>query len=819
MGWFARDIGSAARLLLRNPGFTIPAILTLTIGIGANTAIFSVVNAVLLQPLPYPEPGRIVLIARSYGSIAPEPMSSDRKFLGLRERMRSLRDMSAYDFGGPGLNLAGEGFPERLTSMRVSRDYFRLFGASPILGRTFTAEEDTPGGPSAVVLSHGLWIRRFGGDRDVLGRVIRLSGRSYTVVGVLNPGFFWEPQPDLWIPLQVNANDDAHVNHLVVAARLAPGVTFETANAEMRRAGAELQKLIPDDIDPRERHSLLNYQGYIVGSVRPALWILLGAVGMVLLVACANVANLTLARATRRQKELAVRAAIGAGRLDLIRQMVLESILLALAGGALGVVAAHFGVRALLALNPYAAPRLSSLSSGLVLNPLVLLLTFIAALATGLLFGMVPALQVSRVDLHRTLKEVSGRSGSSLRQNRARGALVVVEMALAVVLLSGAALLIRSFISMRRVDPGVDLNDVLTLDTSLAGSRYRSAQQLAGLESRIRDGLLAVPGVQAVSLSMATPIDSLAIDMPFLIVGRAPVEDQYSGDSQFRFASAGYFEVFRPRLLRGRVFANSDLPNSEPVAVINEAFAKEFFPNQDPVGAQIKIAGGTIFENPVRRIVGVVGNVSERGIRKGKMSILYIPTSQSPDRLIQFVDDVMPFRWAVRSPADVNALTMSVRKVFASVDPELAVANVRSMQTVFRETMSRDDFNAVALAVFGLIALVLAALGIYGVMSYSVAQRTQEIGIRAALGATRSSTWTLIASQGMVLALIGLAIGTVISLGTSRLLESLLYGVKPNDPVTFTAMAIVLALTALAACSIPAWRATRIDPMEALRSE
>ena len=820
MVWLVRDVRHGMRVLLRNPGFTLASLLTLTIGIGANTAIFSVVNAVLLRPLPYPDPGRIVLIARSYGTVQSEPIASDRKFLGFRARMRTLQDMSAYDFGGPGLNLAGGDIPERLKAIKVSQDYFRLFGAETQIGRTFTSEEDRPRAPHAVVLSDGIWRRRFGGDLSILGRAITLSGESYTVVGVLKPGFVWDPQPDIWIPLQANPNDDSHVNHLIAAARLRPGVSFATANAELKRVADEFRAEVPGEIDPAEANSLLDFQREMNGDVRPALTVLAGAVFMVLLIACANVANLMLARATARQKEMAIRAAVGADSLEIVRQLIVESVLLALAGAILGTVLAHFGVRALLGLNPEGIHRAAGLRAGVALDGTVLLFTFLAALFTGFLFGLFPAIQSSRVNLHLTLKEAAGRSGSGFRQNRARGALVVAEMALAVMLLSGAALLIRSFLSLRSVDPGVVTRNVLTMETSLAGSRYKTTSEIAELSRNITERLGSSVDARGISTAMTTPIDSMSIDMPFSIAGRKPtLADLYNGDSQFRFVGASYFDVFRIPVLRGRAFASTDGGNSEPVAIVNQAFAKQYFRGEDPIGASIRIGQGTIFDNPNRRIVGVVGDVSERGIRRGKMPILYIPTDQVPDRLMSFVLNAMPLRWVLRSPVDPASMARTVQRIFKSADPKLAVANLRTMDAVSAEAMSNDDFNTVALTVFAGVALLLAALGIYGVMSYTVAQRTHEIGIRAALGASRADTWRLVASQGMGLALIGLLIGSVASFATSRLLGSLLYGVHPTDPLTFTAMGMVLALTALAACSLPAWRAMRVDPLEALRWE
>jgi putative ABC transport system permease protein len=817
---FLKDLKHSLRMFLQSPGFTIAAIAALALGIGANTAIFSVVNAVILKPLTYPDPGRIVLflLTSPQGS---GPAASVPKFNLWREQTRVFQDVSAYDFGGPGLNLTGGTYPEQIKGIHVTADYFHLFGAPIEKGRTFTPEEDRPHGPHVVVISDGLWRRRYGADPHMIGKTMELGGEPYTVVGIVGPGFNFDPPSDVWIPFQFDPNSTDQAHYFLAAARLKPGVTLEQAKAQLKLTADQFRRKYPGGaMGPKDGFSVQPLQDAIISDVRTSLWVLIAAVTLVLLIACANVANLLLVRATGRKREIAIRAAIGAGRGRLIRQLLTESVLLSVVGGALGLILGVIAVRALLAINPGNIPRIGEHGAAVTLDWHVLAFTLGISLFTGILFGLIPALDASRADLSATLKESAGRSGSGFRQNKARSLLVISEMSLAIVLLIGAALLIRTFIALRSVNPGFDPHHVLTMEMPLTGSRF---EKTAGVAQLVHDGverLQSLPGVVAAGTTCCMPLEG-GFGLPLIIVGRPLTNGPAHGGAGWRTVSARYFDVFKIPLLRGRFFNDRDDGASAPVVIINQALAKQFWPKGDPLTDRLLIGKGVgpEFEEPPRQIIGVVGDTRDAGLNSNPQPIMYIPVSQVPNGVTALNARIGPILWIIRTHADPHSLSSAIQNQLRQASGGLPVAHVRSMDEVVVHSTAREDFNMLLLTIFGCSALLLAAIGIYALMAYSVQQRTQEIGIRMALGAESADVRNLVVFQGMQLALIGVAIGIAAAFGLTRLIASLLYGVKTWDPVTFTAVPLLLVAVALFAVWLPARRATRIDPVDALRYE
>jgi len=826
MGTFAADLRYAARILRANPGFTAVAVAALALGIGANTAIFTVVNHVLLEPLPYPQSDRILQIERLYtqdGNTGYGSSISVPKFMVWRQN-QAFESMALYGQSGPAVRVGTDERAQPAKGLGVTEGYFRVFGVAPIMGRTFTPQEDLPNGPAVAVVSYNLWQSRLGGDPSILGRSVPLDGKPTAIVGVLPRSFVSDPPADLFTPLQPDPASTNQAHYLRLAGRLKPGVTLERARAELRAAGERFRALYPGWMDKNESVSARPLREAIVGSVRTPLLILLGAVAFVLLIACANVANLLLARAAVRQKELAVRAAIGAGRLRVVRQLLTESLLLALAGGVLGYALGAAGVRVLLLFAPGNIPRINGTENAV--TPIPALDWRVAAFAIGLailtavLFGLVPALHTSSLDLASTLKEGGGRSGSSRAHNRARSILVVAEIALALVLLIGASLMIRTFVGLRTVNPGIDPHNVLTLETSV-GTAYRTTAAVDGFITRSARRLESLPGVEAAGAAIALPM-TVGIDMPFSIAGKPdPKGSPYNGDEQWRFVSPHYFRAFRIPVLRGRVFTENDTLNAARVVILNQAMAARYWPKQDPIGQVITIGKGIgqIFDEPPREVVGVVGNVRETGLSDEQSCVMYVPQSQVTEGLTQLANSVLPLAWIVRTAADPSGLRSAIERELGAVDTRVSVARVRPMDQVIAESVARQNFNMVLLSVFGAIALLLAVIGIYGLMAYSVERRTQELGIRMALGAAGGDVLKLVLWQGARLAAIGLAIGLALAYGLVRVLASLLFHVKSTDPVSFAAVAAILALSALVASYIPARRASRIAPADALRSQ
>ena len=818
-----QDVRYAGRMLRRSPGFAATAISALALGIGANTAIFTVVNTVLLQPLAYPEPDRLVQLELSSpqgnGNITSIP-----KFIIWREQTQVFQDVAAYDLGGPGVNLTGGDRPEQLKGVHVSAEFFRLFGARVVAGRTFSAEEDRPGGPPLAVIAGGLWRRRFGSDLNLVGKSIDLGGEPFTVIGILDPTFTSDPPADIYLPLKADPNSTDQAHYLRAAARLKPGVTLEKAKAAMKVAAEQFNRKFAAaagaQLGPQGSFTAEPLRDTIVGDVRKALLVLLGAVSLVLLIACANVANLLLARATIRRREIAIRAAIGAGRGRLIRQLLTESVLLSLAGGLLGLGLGYFGVRGLLSINPGKIPRIGEQGSGITLDWRVLVFTLGVSVFTGVLFGLIPAFNASRTDLNATLKESGLRAGSGLRQNKARSILVVTEMALALVLLVGAALLIRTFGALRSVDPGFDARNVLTMQMSLTGTRFNKAAGVNQLVREVQRRVESLPGVIALASTCCLPLEG-GFGLPLTIEGRPLTDGPFHGGASWHPVSPRYFQVFKIPLVRGRMFTDRDDGGAVPVVLINGGLAKQFWPNSDAVGQRITIGKGIgpEFAEAPREIVGIVGDVRGQGLNNNPDPIMYVPVAQVTDGVTALNNGIIPITWTIRTNVEPYSVSKEIQEALRTASGGLPVAHIRSMEQVRGESTSRTDFNMTLLVIFASLALLLAAIGIYGLMAYSVQQRTQEIGIRMALGASAQDVRKMVVRQGMALALAGVIIGVTAALGVTRLMASLLYGVTPKDPIAMTSVALLLVGVALAATYLPARRASQMDPVESLRYE
>jgi putative ABC transport system permease protein len=805
------------RMFSKNPGFTIAAIAALALGIGTNTAIFTVVNAVLLKPLTYPDADRIVQFQLTFpdgkGIAASIP-----KFFKWKAQTDAFQDVAAYDFGGPGFNLTG-GSPEQVHGLHVSEAYFRLFGAPVMLGRAFTPQEDSPNGGKVVVLSYGLWTRRFGSNPNIVGTTLSLGNEAYTVVGVLGKSFFSDPEADIYLPFQFDPNSANQGHYFLAAGRLKPGVTLAQANALLKVAADQFRHQYPVALDVHESFAVQPLRDSIVSDVRSSLFIMLGAVSLVLLIACANVANLLLIHATGRKREFAIRAALGAGRARIILQLLTESILLSTTGGILGLLLGYFGVRVLLALSPGGIPRIGEHGAAVGIDWRVLAFTLGVSLLTGILFGLFPAIAASRPDLNSTLKESSNRSGTGFRQSKARSLLVISEVSLALVLMIGATLLIRTFLAVRSVHPGFRSDHVLTLEMSLTGDRYQKTAGVAQLSRNGRERLNAIPGVEVSASTCCLPLEG-GFGLPFDIVGRPVQKGQQSG-AGWMSASPGYFQAFKIPILRGRDFTEQDSTGAPGVVLINHAMAKQFWPKDDPLGQQIVIGKetGPQFEEPARQIIGIVGDIHDAGLNRDPRPIMIVPQAQVPDGMTALNARIGPVVWLVRTHTDPHQSISAVTDQLRQASGGFPVARVRPMDEIVIRSTARESFNMLLLTIFGASAMILASIGIYGLMAYSVQQRTQELGIRMALGADRAGIRTLVVRQGMQLALIGVVVGVAAAFGLTRLISSFLFGVKSWDPIAFITIPILLLLVALAAVWLPAVRAAKLDPMQALRVE
>ncbi len=820
METFFRDLKHSLRMFLQSPGFTITAVAALALGIGANTAIFSIINTVLLRPLPYPDPDRLIVFMLTSPNGA-FPFASATKFNTWREQTNVFQDVSAVSNGT--MNLTGVDNPQQIQTARVTASMFRLFGLAIAHGRSFAEEEDRPYGGHVVVLSDEFWTRRFGRDPAIVGKTISLSGDPYQVIGIGAPENKMEADPpiDLYVPFQIDPNSTDQATYFTAFARLKPGVTLGMARAQLQLAADQFRRKFAGNLGmgPRDGFSVQPLHDLVVSGVRDLLFVFAAAVSFVLLIACANVANLLLVRATGRRREIAIRAAIGAGRGRIIRQLLTESILLALMGGAFGLGMGMIGIRSLLPVYPGSIPRLGPHGAYVSIDTHVLAFTLLASLVTGVLFGLIPAFQASRTDLTSVLKEAGGRSGTGFRQNKARSLLVITEMALALILLIGAALLIRTYLALRAVDPGFDRHNVLTLQMSLDGPRF---QRSAGIAQLARDGIprvRALPGVVAASVTDWLPLEG-GYGLPFVVEGR-PLDGFSHGGANWMAISDGYFDVFKIPILRGRAFTERDDAGAPPVVIINQAMAKRFWPKGDPLNDRLIIGKGVgpEFEEPARQIIGIAGDSRDDGLNRTPPATMYVPAAQVPDGVTALDSRLGPLIWVVRTRVPPYSLSQPIQAALRESSGGLPVARIRTMDAVVALSTARQDFNMLLLTVFAGAALLLAAIGIYGLMAYSVAQRTQEIGIRMALGAETADVRRMVVFQGMALALIGVAVGIAAAFGLSRLIASFLFGVQAWDPAVFVVVPLLLSAVALLAVWIPARRATRIDPLDALRYE
>ena len=815
-----RDLRFALRGLRKTPGFTIIAVLVIAVGIGVNTAVFSVINTVLLKPHTYPDPQALVEL-RNTSAQGSFPGANIPKFNLWRQQTNIFQQVAAYDFGGAGLNITGGDHPEQVQGMHVSADYFALFGAPVVAGRTFTAAEDSPHGGHVAVLSYGLWKSRYAANPNVVGSTIQLDGQPYLIVGVIGRGFVTDVPADLWVPFQFDLNSQDMAHYFTVAARLRPGVTLPQANAQLRLAADQYRRIYgKNSLPPDGGFGLASLQESMIGDTRFPLLVLLGAVGFVLLIACANVANLLLARASSRKREFATRAALGAGRGQIIRQLLTESLTLSLAGGLLGLILGFAGVRLLLGINPGNIPRIGEDGAAVTLDSHILLFTLGISLLTGILFGLLPAISASRPNLAAALNENASRSGLGFRNGKLRSGLVIGEMALTLVLVIGAALLIRTFLKLQAVDTGFAMHNVISMAMSMSGDRFQKTAPVAQVVRDGTDRVLAVPGVKDVGVSNCLPMAG-GFSMTFDIVGRPKGNTPFTGGAGFYSISWRYFNALRIPLLRGREFTQQDDGAAPGVIIINQAFARHYWPKGDPLNDRIQIgpgAGPAFAEGP-RQVVGIVGDTHDGGPNREPIPMMYIPLAQMPDLETALNSRVTPLWWIIRSDVDPHTLVASITAALHDASGGLPVAHIRTMDEIEARNTARQRFNMLLLTVFGSAGLLMAAIGIYGVMSYSVQQRTQELGVRMALGAQASNLRNMVIRQGMALTLIGVALGAGGAFWLTRFLASFLFGVKTVDPIAFVATPVLLCVVALLSIWIPAKRATRVDPMTALRSE
>ena len=821
MDGFLQDVRRSLRMFAQSPAFTFAAVAALTLGIGANTAIFSVVNAVLLQPLALPDADRVVVFM-NVSQRGSGPAASPAKFMHYRQQTDVVQDVAAFNTGV--MNFTGGGFPEQLPSGRVSAAFFRLTSAPIVAGRAFLPEEDRPNGPKVAIISRRLWETRFDASPAVLGTPISLGGEPYTIVGVLGDFDFREfgPTPQVWVLFQFDPNTTDQGHYFQVVGRLKPGVTLEQADARLNASAAVFRQKFPTALGPQGSFGVRRIRDVIVGrQTRQSLLVYGGAVSFVLLIACANVANLLLARATGRRREIAVRAAIGGSRRRLVRQLLTESVVLSLAGGLLGLLVGWGGIRAILSINTAGLPRVGENGSLVALDWRVAFFTLAVSIATGLLFGLVPALQGSRADLTTTLKESSGRAGSGFRHNKVRSVLVVVEVALALVLLVGSALLIRTAIALGRVDPGFDTHNVLTLKVSLKGKQFEKAEAVEQVVQHSVEQLRTIPGVVDASATCCVPLEG-GYGLPFRIVGRplgADSQGPYHGGAGWMTVSPGYFEVFKIPVRRGRTFTDRDTAASTPVVIINEAMARQYWPNQDPLTDRLVIGKGVMREFETegeRQVVGIVADIRNGGLDAEPQPQMWIPQAQVPDAANALNLGLTPVSWVVRTRVAPRSVSRAIEEQLRR-STGLPVSDVRSMDEIASRSVSRQRFNMWVMTVFGGCALLLAAIGIYGLMAYSVEQRTQEIGIRLALGAQPSRVRRMVIVQGMALAVAGVALGLAAAFALARLIAAFLFGVTARDPLVFAGVPIVLTGVALLAVWLPARRASAVDPLVALR--
>ena len=812
---FLQDARVGARGLSRSPGFAAIAILTLALGIGANAAIFSVVNAVLLRPLPWSEPDRVVSIWSKWTAFEKTWVATG-EVVDYRKRSRTLRDVAAWSDGQ--VNLTGDGEPERVSAGSVSANTFAVLGVSPMIGRTFTAQEDLPNGPRLVVLGFGLWNRRYSASPAIIGQSLQINGNAYEVIGIMPPGFvlptdFQNLEPtQLWTTLQMDPASMDHGSHgLYATGRLQDGATVRQAGEELHGIA---RAMTSEGLYPQAMQFdtvALSLTDEALGSVRQSMWLLFGAVGFLLLIACANVANLLLARAEARQRDIAVRSALGATAGRVVRQLLTEGLVLTSASTIAGLALAFAGVRFVAWWNPASIPRVAGVS----LDLRVLLFVAGIALVTSILFSLAPALRAIKVDLTDSLKDGNQSSSSGGARQRFRNTVVVVEMALAAILLVGASLMLRSLWSLQRIPIGLDPTNVLTMRVSLPAASYASPEQVVVFFQRLVDRVRELPGVTTAGAARLLPLGSTIGDYGLRIEGYTPAPGT-GAKGDWQIVTDGYLEAMGERIVRGRGITAADTGDSQLVALVNETLARLYFAGRDPIGGRMKIGGGDP-HRPWVTVVGVVADVRHNGITEAIKEKFYIPHTQwhlstrNPIRGMTLV--------VKTSSLDPLTLAGPIRQEIRAMDPNLPVAAIRTMDDVVGATMSNSRFTGVLLSVFAAVALVLSAIGIYGVLSYLVSRRTREIGIRLAIGAGRMQVLAMVLRSGLSLALGGMIAGLAVALVLTRSMRSLLHGVSPADPLTFGIVAVSLTIVATAASLVPAWRAMRVDPVVALKTE
>jgi len=793
-----RDIRYGVRSLLKRPGFTAIALVALALGIGANTAIFSLVNAVLLRPLPFAEPDRLVWVWGNIKNGGNRASVSPADFLDYRQQNNTFEEFAA---SLPlRLNYTGGDEPERLEASGVTGNFFQALGAKPAFGRTFLLENEKPGNDQVAVLSYSLWQKRFAGDPAIINKTITLDGKSFAVLGVMPPDFSMPRTSDVWVPINFDIDPEMKVrgaHFLRPIGRLKAGLTMAQAQADTDAIARRLEEQYPES-NSGWNLRLVSLREQLVGNTRPTLFILFGAVGFVLLIACANVANLLLVRAAGRQKEIAVRTALGAGRWRIVRQMITESVLLSLVGGVLGTLLALWGVEVLVALSAESLPSTAQVG----IDATVLGFTLLVSVLTGVLFGLAPAVRTMKLNLSESLKE-GGRSGSEgAHRNRTRSVLVVIESAVAVVLLIGAGLLVRSLWLLQDTSPGFDARNVLTMGVNLPRAKYDKPEKAASFFAELESRVAGLPGVEAVGVVSELPLSGQLNDMPYTVEGRPPVSIDQAFDDDFRRVNTNYFKALGIPFLRGRNFTEQEVRQGAPVVIISDLLARQVFPNEEPLGKRLIMAFGSAYE-----IIGIVGDIRHRALEAAPAAAMYMPAYPASVNLV------------IRSNGDPVSLAAAVRKEVSQIDPNQPIANVRTMEQWLERAVAGPRYRTTLLGLFALVALALASTGIYGVMAYSVSQRTHEIGVRMALGARRMDVMRLVVRQGMTLVIVGVALGLAGAFALTRLMASLLFGVTAKDPFTFVVVAALLTLVAFVACYLPARRATKVDPLVALRYE
>lgn len=806
MDQLIQDIRYAFRMMFKNPGFTLVALITLALGIGANTAIFSLVNGLLLRPLPYGNPDRIVMVWQNYRERngRDKEWTSPDTFFDWRDQNHSFESISVIDGWLPTI-LGGE--PEQIPGATVTYNMFSVLGVSPAIGRTFVAEEDKPNGRKVVILSDGLWKRRFAGDRNVIGKDILINGGKYSVIGVMPPKFEFpmEPSAQIWTPMQVDSTNSCGRDCITLRsiARLKPGITLAQAKSDMNLVAQRLQQQYPEQYR-NVGITLTPLQEQLTEEIRPALLVLLAAVGLVLLITCANVANLLLVRASGRKSEIAIRSALGAGKSRLRRQLITENMLLALIGGALGIFLGVIGIDILIRLLPEDLPIIGIQNVGVDLR--VLIFTLGISVATGLIFGLIPILQFTDPKIGESLKE-GGRNRVGAGNSKIRSFLVVSEVAFALMLLIGAALLMKSFLRLMNVNPGFRTQNVLTMQLNLPDSRYAEQVQIQDFYSQLLEKIKSLPGVINTGTTNALPLGGSYTDTTFLIEGQSP-DTRKDQSVWFQLISDQYLQTMGIRLMKGRYFTDQDNFDAPRVVIVTETFARRYFPRGDAIGKRLN------FNNPQkpvwREIIGIASDVKQFGLNKETPIAIYLHQKQSASPFVTL---------AVRTSTNPLNLASEIRSQVWSIDKNLAVSNVQTMEQVVVKTVNTPRITLSLIGTFAAAALLLAALGLYGVVSYSAAQRTNEIGIRMALGARENDVLKMVVGQGMTLAAIGVVIGLIGAYALTHLMSKLLFGVSATDPLIFVTIAGLLALIALIASYIPAHRASKIDPVIALRYE